>query len=417
MRDSTDLHRERYSIGAQEMATSAVRTLFVKASRPGLVSLAAGLPDVSALPVTDLADLTARLLRRESGIALQYGAGCGDPELRTLVVDLLALEQIHCTAEDVLITVGSQHGLDLLTRVFCDRGDVVLVEAPTYVGALTVFAVHGVKVVHVPMDGDGLSPSALRDTLSQLSIRGRVPKFLYTMPSFHNPAGVCQPPARRAEILDVCLAANLLIVEDNPYGLLPFDGDIRPALRSLNSDRVVYLGSASKLVAPGLRIGWAVAPPGVRDRLTRASEASMLCPPMLSQRLLGAYLQEVDWQRQLRLFRDLYLERRNALLFALARHLPEGGSRAPSGGFYLWMSLPGTDTDRLLAAALRVGVAFVPGRAFYADGRGGDELRVSFCCADPATLVEGARRLGEAFNVIRAVPMPRPLQYQRSLDQ
>jgi 2-aminoadipate transaminase len=265
-----DPHLDRYAQRTAGMTASEIRALFAVASRPEVVSLAGGMPYLPALPLDSLADDLAQLVATEGMTALQYGSAQGIPQLRSQICEVMALEGIRAHADDVTVTVGSQMALDMVTRIFCDPGDVVLAEAPSYVGALTTFASYQAQVVQVAMDDEGLIPAELDAVLRSLRAQGRVPKFLYTIPNFHNPAGVTLAVARRADVLELCAEHQVLVVEDNAYGLLGFDGQIYPAMRATEADNVVYLGSFSKTFAPGLRVGWALAPHAVREKLVLA---------------------------------------------------------------------------------------------------------------------------------------------------
>ena len=251
---------ERFAARTAGMTASEIRALFAVASRPEVVSLAGGMPNLAALPLDALAAEVADLVGRDGQTALQYGSAQGVPALREQICEVMALEGIRADPDDVVVTVGSQMALDLVTRIFCDPGDVVLAEGPSYVGALGSFAAYQAQVVHVAMDEHGLVPELLVDALRALAAAGTTPKFLYTIPNFHNPAGVTLAVERRAEVLEICARYGVGVVEDNPYGLLGFTGRVYPALRSMDRD-VVYLGSFSKTFASGLRVGWALAPP------------------------------------------------------------------------------------------------------------------------------------------------------------
>ncbi len=390
---------DSYAERAHGMRASEIRALFAVANRPEVVSLAGGMPHLDALPLDVLAELARRVIATQGMTALQYGSAQGDERLREQILDVMQPEGIQTNADDVVVTTGSQQALDLLTRIFVDPGDVVVAEAPSYVGALGVFRSYQADVVHVPLDADGLIPQALEETLTDLERAGRRIKLLYTVPNFHNPAGVCLSAGRRPQILQIAQRHGVLVVEDNPYGLLGFDGDPAPAMRSLDDDGVVYLGSFSKTFAPGYRVGWAVAPPAVRDRLVLAAESAILCPSNASQLAISAYLSTCDWRGQVKVFREGYRERRDAMVSALAEHLPDATWTVPEGGFYTWVGLPaGLDAKAMLPRAVTARVAYVPGTAFYADGQGADHMRLSFCYPTPEVIREGVRRLAGVVN-------------------
>lgn len=388
-----------YASRTHGMRASEIRALFSVANRPEVVSLAGGMPNLASLPLDQIADTTQRLLTERGAVALQYGSGQGEEGLREQILEVMSLEGITAHADDVVVTTGSQHALDLVTRVFIDPGDVVVAEAPSYVGALGVFRAYQADVVHVPMDDGGLIPEALHQTLQNLAAQGRRVKMLYTVPNFHNPAGVSLAPQRREQILQIARSHNVLVLEDNPYGLLGFDSEPVPALQTLDPDGVVYLGSFSKTFAPGYRVGWALAPHAVRERLVLASESAILCPSMMSQLSIATYLSTADWRGQIKAYREVYRERRDATLSALAEYLPDASWTIPSGGFYTWVTLPqGLDAQAMLPRAVTALVAYVPGTAFYADGQGGAHLRLSYCYPTPERITEGVRRLAGVVN-------------------
>ena len=313
---------DAYASRANAMRASEIRALFAVASRPEVVSLAGGMPYVQALPVDMLADTATRILHERGAQALQYGSGQGDVTLREQILEVIAEVGVSAHPDDIVVTTGSQMALDLVTRVFCDPGDVVLVEAPSYVGALGVFRAYECDVVHVAMDDEGLVPSALREAIDAARRAGKRVKLIYTIPSFHNPAGVTQGPARRAEILAIAQSAGIALLEDDPYGLLGFEGDPPRAIRADDADGVIYLGSFSKTIASGLRVGWAVAPHGVREKLVLAAEAAVLCPSNYAQLTVSEYLATQPWREQIKTFQEVYRERRDALLESLQALMP-----------------------------------------------------------------------------------------------
>ena len=383
-----------YAARAHQMRASEIRALFAVASRPEVVSLAGGMPYIGGLPLEELGEMMRRLVVEQGEVALQYGSGQGDEGLRERILDVMALEGISAHPDDVVVTTGSQQALDLVTNIFIDPGDVSVAEAPSYVGALGVFRAREAEVVHVPMDADGLIPSALEDTLTRLAAAGRRVKFLYTVPNFHNPAGVTLSLERRVQVLEICRRHGVLILEDNPYGLLGFDRDPLPAMRSMDPEGVIYLGSFSKTFAPGFRVGWAVAPHAVREKLVLASEAAILSPSNASQLAIRSYLVHHDWQGQIKSFREQYRERRDATISALQEHIPEATWNVPDGGFYVWVKLPeGLDAKSMLPRAITARVAYVAGSAFFFDGSGTDHMRLSYCYPTPERIREGIRRL------------------------
>lgn len=395
---SLDVHRERYAQRTAGMTASEIRALFAVANRPEVVSLAGGMPNLAALPLDSLADEVGKLISADGQSALQYGSAQGVPELREQICEVMAQEDISAHPDDVMVTCGSQSALDMVTRIFCDPGDVVLAEGPSYVGALGSFAAYQAEVVHVAMDDDGLRPDALREAVAEVQRQGKRIKFLYTIPNFQNPAGVTMAVQRRAEVLEICASNDIMVLEDNAYGLLGFDGQTYPALRSQDPDNVVYLGSFSKTFASGLRVGWVLAPHAVREKLVLAAESATLCPPTLNQMIVSRYLSTHDWEGQIKVFREQYRQRCEAMLGALEQHMPEGCSwTRPSGGFMVWLTAPeGVDTKAMLPRAVTQRVAYASGTGFYASDAGSQQMRLSFCYPTPERIREGVRRLANS---------------------
>jgi 2-aminoadipate transaminase len=386
---------DSYAQRAQGLTASAIRALFSVASRPEVVSLAGGMPFVSALDSDRFAEIAARVVREQGAVALQYGSGQGDQTLREQILEISGLVGVRSHPDDVIVTAGSQMGLDLVTKIFCDPGDTVLVESPSYVGALGVFRSYQCNVVHVAMDPQGLDPQALREALVSARANRSPVKFIYTIPSFHNPAGLTQSFERRKEILAIAQEFNVPILEDDPYGLLGFEGEPPQAIRSLDDQGVIYLGSFSKIIASGLRVGWVIAPHGVREKLVLAAEAATLCPSNFSQLTVSRYLAEQPWQQQIKVFQELYRERRDSLLQSMQALMPAGTTwTIPKGGFYSWVTLPNQlNATNMLPRAISSLVAYVPGTGFYADGQGAQNLRLSYCYPEPSRIEEGVRRL------------------------
>ena len=391
-----DLWQDSYAARAHNLRESEIRALFSVVSRPEVVSLAGGMPNIHDLPLAELAEGAKELVLNHGEQAMQYGSGQGWAPLRESITEVMAAEGINANPDNVVITTGSQQALDLVTQLFIEPGDVILAESPSYVGSLGVFNAYQADVRHVGLDDQGLIPEEFASAVEQARGEGKRIKYLYTIPNFHNPAGVSMSIPRRKELVELCRKYGVLILEDNPYGLLGFEGQTMTPLVELAPDLVVYLGSFSKIFAPGFRIGWAYAPPAVRDKLVVASESAILSPSMVGQMAIHAYLRDYDWRGQIDSYRQMYRGRRDAMLDALATYLPECTWTIPEGGFYTWLTLPsGMDSKAMLSRAVTELVAYTPGTAFYADNQGRENLRLSFCYPPADEIREGVRRLAK----------------------
>ncbi|HUH07250.1 MAG TPA: PLP-dependent aminotransferase family protein [Egibacteraceae bacterium] len=395
-----DPYFERYATRTRGMTASEIRALFEVASRPEIAFLAGGMPYTAALDHDAVASLTHEILVEKGTTALQYGGGQGLPALREQLVEVMAAEGASVHADDLLVTVGGQQALDLVAKLFCDPGDLIIAEGPSYVGALGAFSSYQAHVLHMPMDGDGIIPEALAESLQWLAREGRIPKFLYTIPNHQNPAGVSLSVQRREQLVELAQRFDLLIVEDNPYGLLDFKAEVRPTLKSIDPDRVIYIGTLSKIFSPGIRVGWVAAPAAARERLVLLKEAADLCQSNLTQHVAQRWFATQPWLEQVEAYREIYRERCEAMLTELAAELPASCSwSSPTGGFFVWVRLPdGLDAKGLLAKALSARVAYVPGQAFYADGAGANEMRLSFCYPPVDQIRDGVRRLGKVIS-------------------
>jgi len=390
---SIDRFVDRYAVRTSGMAASEVRALFAVASRPEVISFAGGMPFVDAIPHEEVATVAAEVLREHGATALQYGAGQGQMALRERLTMLMATEGLEADPDDVVVTTGAQQALDLLGKIFIDPGDTIAVEAPTYVGALGAFGAYQPRFLHVEVDQDGMLVEHLEEAL----FRGERPKFVYTVPNFGNPSGVTMTLERRQRLVALCREIGIPIVEDNPYGLLRFDGDPLPCLKTLDPENVIYLGTVSKTFSPGVRVGWALGEPSVAQRLVLAKEAADLCGSNLTMLMTERWFaDDTRWRGVLAGLVDTYRARRIAMAEAIAEHFPDDAACTdPHGGFYLWVTLPSWfDTKAMLAAAVERRVAYVPGIAFYADGRGANQMRLAFCLPTEDRIREGIARLG-----------------------
>jgi 2-aminoadipate transaminase len=388
------------------MKSSAMREMMALTERSDVISLAGGLPDTSTFPPELFAKLMSQVAAESTARALQYGPTEGMEATVQCIVEVMAAEGTDVDPGEVIVTTGGQQVIDLVCKTLIDPGDVIVAEAPTYPGAVPTFSAYQAQVEQIEMDADGMPIDALEEVLDRMQADGRRPKFIYTIPNFHNPGGVTMSLPRRRRLVEVARERELLVLEDNPYGLLRYEGESLPTLYSLDaesmgrgggSDLVIYLGTFSKILAPGLRLGWAVAPRAVLEKLNLAKQGADLCSSPMTQLFVAAYFAERDWREYLETLKSLYRRRRDVMFEALEQHFGSGASwTTPEGGLFVWATLDGdADTTDLLARS--EGVAFVPGRAAYADGRSGSSsMRLNFAGVAEDDIREGVRRIGEA---------------------
>jgi 2-aminoadipate transaminase len=380
------------------MRSSAMRDLMAITARPEVISLAGGLPDTSTFPPQSFAAQMTRIAQESAAEALQYGPTEGFEETKDCILEVMGAEGMLPDPDDIVVTTGGQQGIDLVTKTLVDPGDVVICEAPTYPGAVPVFCSYQAEVVQVECDEDGMDVDVLERLLGELRSQGRRPKFIYSVPTFQNPAGVTMSFERRQRLVELARANEILVVEDNPYGLLRYGGEPMPPLYQLDGgDFVIYIGTFSKILSPGIRLGWTVAPPPVLEKIVLGKQATDLCTSTLTQYFVREYFAERCWQRYIDDLIEIYRERRDVMLQALRDNFPaEATWTEPEGGLFIWATLPDyIDTGDLLAKALRADVAFVPGQAAYVDGRGRHSMRLNFSGVGEAEIREGVRRIGE----------------------
>ena len=391
------------------MKSSAMREMMALTERPDVISLAGGLPDTSTFAPELYAKLMSQVAAESTARALQYGPTEGMAVAVDCIVEVMAEENTVVDPANVIVTTGGQQVIDLVCKALIDPGDVIVAEAPTYPGAVPTFGAYQADVVQIEMDGDGMPIDELESVLDRLAGEGRRPKFIYTIPNFQNPAGVTMSLPRRRRLVEVARERELLVLEDNPYGLLRYEGEPLPTLYSLDaligdgdgvaSDLVIYLGTFSKILSPGLRLGWAVAPRAVLEKLNLGKQGADLCSSPMTQLFVSAYFAERTaaggpaWIEYVERLRDLYRRRRGVMLESLAEHF---GGRAswtrPEGGLFIWATLEGVDTTDLMGRSK--GVAFVPGRSAYMDGRSGaNSMRLNFAGVPDEDIREGIRRI------------------------
>ena len=394
-----------------------MREMMALTERPEVISLAGGLPDTSTFEPALYARLMAQVADESTARALQYGPTEGMAAAVGCIVQVMAEEGTSIDPGDVIVTTGGQQVIDLVCKALIDPGDVIVAEAPTYPGAVPTFGAYQADVVQIEMDSDGMPIDELESVLDRLISEGRRPKFIYTIPNFQNPGGVTMSLPRRRRLVEVARERELLILEDNPYGLLRYEGEPLPTLYSLDagnegppaqgngtsSDLVIYLGTFSKILSPGLRLGWAVAPRPVLEKLNLGKQGADLCSSPVTQLFVAAYFAERTatgrpaWIEYVERLRELYRRRRDVMLEALAEQFGDLGDSAswtrPQGGLFVWATLDGVDTTDLLARSR--GVAFVPGRSAYMDGdSGAHSMRLNFAGVPDENIREGIRRIG-----------------------
>ena len=374
---------------AERMNPSVIREILKVTEQPGIISLAGGLPSPDSFPIEAMREASARVLRDQAREALQYAASEGYAPLREWVAAELNSQGMAVDASQVLITTGSQQGLDLVGKVLIDPGCRVAVESPTYLGALQAFAPYEPEFDALACDDEGPLPGAVRAAAGA--------RFLYALPNFQNPSGRCIGEARRVALVAAAQTAGVPIVEDNPYGDLWFDAPPPPPLAARWPQGVVYLGSFSKVLAPGLRLGYVVAPPALFPKLLQAKQAADLHSPGFNQRLVYEVIGNGFLRDHVPTIRARYKAQRDAMAAALRRHLPPGCHwSVPSGGMFFWVELPeGVDATALLPRAVERGMAFVPGAAFYAERPKANTLRLSFVTVSAAQIDEGVAMLAQ----------------------
>ncbi|HWH09884.1 MAG TPA: PLP-dependent aminotransferase family protein [Solirubrobacteraceae bacterium] len=380
------------------MRSSAMRDLMAITEHPEVISLAGGLPDTSTFPPELFREVMGQVAERATARALQYGPTEGLAGAKDCVIEVMAAEGMAVSRDEILITTGGQQVIDLVCKALIDPGDVIIAEAPTYPGAVPTFCSYEAEVIQIEIDGDGMRVDRLEETLATLAAAGRRPKFIYTIPTFQNPGGVTMSLARRRQLVEVARVQELLVLEDNPYGLLRYEGEPLPTLRFIDGgDLVIYLGTFSKILSPGLRLGWAVAPRPVLAKMNLGKQAADLCSSSTTQHFVAAYFQTGGWLEYIAGLRELYRRRRDVMLDALSEHFPaQARWTHPHGGLFIWVTLPDyIDTTDLLARALDEKVAFVPGAAAYIDGRGGSSMRLNFSGVSEELIREGVRRIGK----------------------
>lgn len=394
-----DTSDKRVANRIHKLRSSPVRDLFSAATRPDVISLSGGMPDVSLIPQEAIRTAVDAVVNDDElrAVALQYGSTDGALGMKKVVCNLMRDIGVRCTPEQVFLTTGAQEALSLIAKTFLNQGDIVITEGPTYLTALSAFAAYEPEILTVPFDEHGMRVDLLEDLLKEIGKGNPRLKFIYTIPNFQNPGGVTMSDDRRHKLIELAREYKFMLLEDDPYGRLRYEGGHQVPLKAMDS-RVVYLGTISKTMAPGLRVGWIVAPTHVLSKINLVKQGTDLCCSSFDQAVVEHYFTDTNWQKVLQGFVKVYGERRDAMLDALEEFFPpEATWTHPEGGFFVWVTLPEyVDTGSMLAEALDAGVTYVPGDSFYPGGREGKNcMRINFSYESPENIREAIRRLAE----------------------
>jgi 2-aminoadipate transaminase len=378
------------------MKRSAIREILKLLQRPGMISFAGGLPAPETFPIDDLKKIAVEVLEKDGGNALQYGTTEGDPLLRKMLVERHNRQGLNIGIENLIITSGSQQGLDLIARVLIDQDDYVLCGLPSYLGGISAFGVYGAKLKGIPLDDLGMKPDELEKTIITLKDLGRKIKFVYIIPDFQNPAGITLPESRRLKIIDIAEKYNLLIVEDSPYREIRFEGEPQRMMFSLDKNgRVITLCTFSKIFAPGFRVGWVISQPEILDKIVQAKQTADLCTSAFVQKILARYLEKGLLEKNLPKTIALYRERRNHMLECFRKYMPEKVKwTEPQGGLFLFVTMPAyIDAGNILRKAIDNNVAFVDGATFFCNDSGHNTMRINFSYSNRDEIEKGVERL------------------------
>jgi len=398
--------QNRFSNTIKNSKRSVIRELLKLTQRKGLISFAGGLPAPESFPVEELKDIVAEMLNTDGTMALQYGETEGDIRLRKALIERYKTEGVQMELGNLIITTASQQGLDLLAKIFINPDDKVICGLPSYLGGLSAFRSYGAQLVGVPLDEHGLRSDLLDKTLAELKAKNELPKFIYIIPDFQNPAGITMPEWRRKEILEIAYKYDVLIAEDSPYREIRFEGKPQPMFYQLdNKGYVITLGTFSKTFAPGFRIGWVMANEEIIDKFVVAKQATDLCTSAFVQKIAATYIEKGYFDKNIQRTVAMYKEKRDAMLDSLEKYMPQGVRwTKPEGGLFLFVTLPEwMDSEKLFMRAIEKNVAFVMGNAFYCDGSGRNTMRLNFSFMSVENNIEGIRRLADAIKEEMAV--------------
>lgn len=387
-----------YSERANKMRSSEIRELLELSQQPGVISFAGGLPNPDAFPSQQIGEIVSRILKEEGGKALQYGPTAGLREVREGIVNYVKKEGIKADIDNVFLTVGSQQALDLVGRVFIDEGDVILVGLPTYLGAINAFLAYGAKLVGVPLDENGMRTDLLEEKIKELKDKGEKVKMIYTVPTFQNPAGVELSLERRKEMLEIAEKHSLLIIEDEPYRSLRFEGEHIPSIKSFDKNGIViYMATFSKILAPGFRLAYVVANEEIARKMVIAKQSVDLCTPTFTQLIAYYYIRNGYMEKHVPHIIEMYKRKRDIMLDAMEKYFPDSCKwTRPRGGMFVWVELPKhISTIEMFQDAIKEKVAYVHGKAFHVDGSGENTMRLNFTNPSDELIEEGIKRLAK----------------------
>ena len=387
-----------YSKNALNMKRSEIRELLKFTRQPDIISFAGGLPGPETFPVKDLEEISCQVLREKGALALQYGPTEGELPFRQEIAKWLNREKAGIKPENILVTAGSQQGLDIISKIFLDPNDIILLELPSYIGGLQAFTAYRARMIGVPQDYEGMRMDLLEKELERLAKKGKKPKFIYVVPDFQNPSGVTMPLERRKRLLELACQYEVPIIEDSPYRDLRYKGEAVPAIYSFDKENyVIALSTFSKLLSPGLRLAWIMAPTEWMDRMVVAKQSMDLCSPTYTQLIAAEYLRRGLLPRQIENIRKIYGRKLEAMLKALEKYMPkEVEWSKPEGGLFLWVKLPKKmSANDLFPKAIEKKVAYVVGSAFHCNGKGQNTMRLNFSFSTEQQIDEGIHRLAE----------------------
>lgn len=395
--------RYLFSNVSKRIVRSEIRESLKYSRKPGMISFGGGLPDTSLFPIDDISEITREVLEKKGYLALQYGPTAGEPEMLEALVDHMKTFGDNALVEQVCVTSSSQQGLDLLSLLFLDADAPIIMELPSYIGGVQAFHRCGADMRGVPMDDDGMDIEYLQDSLDQLEKEGKKPRFIYTIPDFQNPSGITMSVERRKKLIKIAVEREIPIVEDSPYRELSFTGEVLPSLWTLAEGKgVIMLKTFSKMLFPGMRMGWMVADSILIDKIVMLKQSVDLCTPSFNQLILAAYIKQGKMKQTIEKAIECYKPKCAAMLKSMEKYMPENVSWSkPTGGMFFWVKLPETiDAKDIFMEAIQRNVLYVIGRPFHCDNSGGNTMRLSYSFPSVQQIEQGVKQLAEAIKKV-----------------